>query len=259
MADENSPAPAENDDASKAETIRITLPPKQEQPVAKRETVRINLPGRPVPSSGVSPKKETTKIAVGGPTPPPPVAPPPAPGLPKVPSAPSAPAPPRPPGPPSAPGSAPAPPRPPGAPSAPSVPGIPAKPIAGVPPRAPGVGSQPTVPLKPLPGAGAAAPGAASKAAPKKETARITLPPEGSGKASLPKATMKMGQTQPLAPRPAPSAITTAPATMAPARTLVPVADDSLKTLGMVAAVLTIIAAGVLYTVYQAATAVVPQ
>ena len=62
MADENSPPPAENDDASKAETIRITLPPKQEQPVAKRETVRINLPGRPVPSSGVAPKRRPPKL-----------------------------------------------------------------------------------------------------------------------------------------------------------------------------------------------------
>jgi hypothetical protein len=40
-------------------------------------------------------------------------------------------------------------------------------------------------------------------AAPKKETARITLPPEGASKPSLPKATVKMGQTQPLASRPA--------------------------------------------------------
>jgi hypothetical protein len=42
-------------------------------------------------------------------------------------------------------------------------------------------------------------------AAPKKETARITLPPESTGtkSAALPKATVKMGQTQPLAQRPA--------------------------------------------------------
>src|SRR5258708_21892522 len=35
-------------------------------------------------------------------------------------------------------------------------------------------------------------------AAPKKETARITLPPEGGSKPALPKATIKMQQTQPL-------------------------------------------------------------
>jgi hypothetical protein len=45
-------------------------------------------------------------------------------------------------------------------------------------------------------------------ASPKKETARITLPPEGA-KSALPKATVKMQQTQPLAPRP--SAIQQAP------------------------------------------------
>jgi hypothetical protein len=39
-------------------------------------------------------------------------------------------------------------------------------------------------------------------ASPKKETARITLPPEG-GKPALPKATIKMQQTQPLVKQPA--------------------------------------------------------
>src|ERR1700761_427679 len=65
MSDEIPPAPSETaDDASKAETIRITLPPKPEQPTAKRETVRINLPGKPAPTPPAgSPKKETTKIA----------------------------------------------------------------------------------------------------------------------------------------------------------------------------------------------------
>src|SRR4051812_39969178 len=69
MADENPPTPSENEDASKAETIRITLPPKQEQPVAKRETVRINLPGRPAPGTGVTQKKETKKLPSGAATP----------------------------------------------------------------------------------------------------------------------------------------------------------------------------------------------
>src|ERR1700749_1202207 len=66
MSDEIPPAPSETaDDASKAETIRITLPPKPDQPTAKRETVRINLPGKPAPTTAPigSPKKETTKIA----------------------------------------------------------------------------------------------------------------------------------------------------------------------------------------------------
>ena len=67
MPDDIPPAPSESaDDASKAETIRISLPAKPEQPTAKRETVRINLPGKPVPTAplppGVGPKKETTKI-----------------------------------------------------------------------------------------------------------------------------------------------------------------------------------------------------
>ena len=66
MSDEIPPAPSEStEDATKAETIRITLPPKTDQPVAKRETVRINLPGKPAPTPGLgnAPKKETTKIS----------------------------------------------------------------------------------------------------------------------------------------------------------------------------------------------------
>src|SRR3982751_6710201 len=67
MPDDIPPAPSESsEEASKAETIRITLPPKPEQPTAKRETVRINLPGKPAPTAplppGIGPKKETTKI-----------------------------------------------------------------------------------------------------------------------------------------------------------------------------------------------------
>src|SRR3954468_18353750 len=65
MSDEIPPAPSETaDDASKAETIRITLPAKPDQPTAKRETVRINLPGKPAVTApaGAGPKKETTKI-----------------------------------------------------------------------------------------------------------------------------------------------------------------------------------------------------
>src|SRR5436190_16739446 len=61
MADELPPAPSESEDDAKSETIRITLPAKPETPTAKRETVRINLPGK-LPTGGITPKKETTKI-----------------------------------------------------------------------------------------------------------------------------------------------------------------------------------------------------
>src|SRR6188768_3110100 len=92
MADEIPPAPSESpDDVTKSETIRITLPPKSEQPAVKRETVRINVPGKPVPPAGTAPKKETTKLPVGGGVPPGG-----EPGKPFVP-------PPKPPGPPMAP------------------------------------------------------------------------------------------------------------------------------------------------------------
>src|SRR4030095_2503296 len=64
MADEIPPAPSEStDDITKSDTIRITLPPKSEQPAVKRETVRINVPGKPtMPPPGISPKKETKKL-----------------------------------------------------------------------------------------------------------------------------------------------------------------------------------------------------
>jgi hypothetical protein len=175
MSDEIPPAPSEStEDATKAETIRITLPPKPEQPTAKRETVRINLPGKPAvtPSPVGTPKKETTKIpapdAGGAPTQ---FAPPAPAGKPFIP----------------------APPKP------PSSLGAPAKPVSGLnpPPKPPSLGgAKPTIPLKP-----AAAPTSVAKpvapppagdamtqkaTAPKKETARITLPPEG-GKPALPK------------------------------------------------------------------------
>jgi len=184
MSDELPPAPeSADDDATKAETIRITLPPKPEQPTAKRETVRINLPGKPVvtPNPAGTPKKETTKIpgVEGGPEtaqPPPPAAAPFVPGPPKPPSALAA--------------------------------GV-SRPVSGLnpPPKPPSLGAKPTIPLKP-----AAAPTSVAKpvapepvtqraASPKKETARITLPPEG-GKPALPKATIKMQQTQPLVKQP---------------------------------------------------------
>jgi hypothetical protein len=210
MADELPPAPSESaDEAAKAETIRITLPAKPETPTAKRETVRINLPGKsgitPIPPAGVSPKKETTKLSAGIQTPEPGAG-----------------------GDAPAEGSRPFMPPPPKPPSQAAVPLPPSKPMSGsVPPRPPSL-SKPTVPLKPGPATTASgvrpAPGAPMKpagsgiepvtqkaAAPKKETARITLPPEGT-KPSMPKATVKMQQTQPLVRQPVPSSIQTAPA-----------------------------------------------
>jgi hypothetical protein len=140
---------ADNASIPKKETVRINIPPKQEEtPLVKRETVRINTPG-------TAPKKETTSL--GGATPLPAVpapVPPPAATRPLVP-------------PPSAP-----PPRP---PASPNLPGLGARP-AVPPPSAP----RPGIP------AGAPAPKAAAyaetkpvsiKAAPKKETARIQVAP----------------------------------------------------------------------------------
>lgn len=158
MADEIPPAPSESGSfdpagSAKSETIRITLPPKNEQPSLKRETVRISVPAQ---------------------TPPPPAAAP----KPFVPAAPSA-------------------------PSLPSVPAV--KPLGGStpPPRPPSLAGKPTVPLKPAVPASAEGVVQAvvqKAAAPKKETARITLPDE-TGKPPLPKATVKLQQTQPLVNR----------------------------------------------------------
>ena len=158
MADENSP---QDDDSTKRETIRITLPPKTDQPAVKRETVRINVPG-----ATDAPKKETSKITLPGSgitPPPPPVAPP-------------------------------------------------TKPLSSTPPapKPPPLTGKPTVPLRPAPPAPApSAPPApagviAKPAQPKKETARITLPSEAPkvSAPALPKATVKMQQTQPLAKGP---------------------------------------------------------
>ena len=86
------------------------------------------------------------------------------------------------------------------------------------PPKPPSLGAKPTVPLKPAPApsgrARRAKPPHASRqrnpppepvtqkaAAPKKETARITLPPKAA-KPAMPKATIKMQQTQPLVKQP---------------------------------------------------------
>ncbi|MEQ1851941.1 MAG: hypothetical protein ABMA01_10155, partial [Chthoniobacteraceae bacterium] len=79
MADENpSTSASADDDPSKSETIRITLPPTTEGPVAKRETVRVAVPGSGDESAGQSPKKETSKVSLpgSGAMPPPPPKPP---------------------------------------------------------------------------------------------------------------------------------------------------------------------------------------
>jgi hypothetical protein len=242
MSDEIPPAPSEStEDATKAETIRITLPPKPEQPTAKRETVRINLPGKPAATSMPSgmPKKETTKIpppdeSAAAPTPP-------AAGKPFVPP---------PPKPPSAMGSG-------------------MKPVSGInpPPKPPSLGGKPTVPLKPAPAPGSVARPPASgvtpapepvtqrAAAPKKETARITLPPEG-GKPALPKATIKMQQTQPLVKQPVTGQSSLQPAvalTPAVATTQVEAEPDGLvNILAIVALLVSIISLGLVWWAWSA-------
>jgi hypothetical protein len=256
MADELPPAPSESaDEAAKAETIRITLPAKPETPTAKRETVRINLPGKsgvtPIPPAGVSPKKETTKLSAGIATPEPAAA-----GeAPAAASRPFMPPPPKP-------------------PSQASVPVPPSKPMSGaVPPKPPSL-SKPTVPLKPAPAPTASgvrpAPAAPMKAvgsgiepvtqkaaAPKKETARITLPPEGT-KPAMPKATVKMQQTQPLVRQPVPSTIQTAPAIQTAAAstssTSSPENDPIMNVLAIAAFIVSLAAAVLSFLAYSGAS-----
>ena len=231
MADETPSTPSEpSDDATKSETIRITLPPKSEQPAVKRETVRINVPGKPAPPPGVSPKKETTKLPTTGS--PGAGAPPPPPSLGA--DKPFVPPPPAPKPPPSAPGMPP-----------PSV-----RPLSSVspPPKPPGLGTRPTVPLKPAAPA-TPEPVTQKAASPKKETARITLPPEGS-KPPLPKATVKMQQTQPLVNRPQ-STITTAPVTTGfPASVD---ADTAVNGMAIAALILSLVALATVYLAFSAA------
>src|SRR5258708_14701206 len=76
-------------------------------------------------------------------------------------------------------------------------------------------------------------------AAPKKETARITLPPEGTAKPALPKATVKMGQTQPLVNRPA-SAVQQA--AIVPAGAPAPSADGGSTIMSIAALVVSLLA-----------------
>ena len=210
----------QDDDSTKKETIRITLPPKADQPSVKRETVRINVPGTSAPPPvGQVPKKETSKIPMSS------ISPAPAPAAPPI-SAPVAPSgvttkplsgPPAPPKLGSAPVTKPlssvTPPKPPPLTGKPTIPLRPAPPAgSGAMPPPPPSGVRPPAP--PAPGqSGITAPGV-RPASPKKETARITLPSDmPKGAPALPKATVKMQQTQPLTKSPAP-AISQAMSTM---------------------------------------------
>lgn len=247
MSDELPPAPSEStEDATKAETIRITLPPKPDQPTAKRETVRINLPGKPATTPGApsnAPKKETTKIA--------PVSE--APSAPAGAGKPFVPPPPKPPTPVGS-----------GA----------MKPMSGVnpPPKPPSLGAKPTVPLKPTPPpASVTKPASGSNpavepvtqkaAAPKKETARITLPPDQGGKPALPKATVKMQQTQPLVKQPAASV--TSASSLQPVPTLTTAAvgaqveaepDNVVSVLSIAALIISLISLGIVFLAYNASS-----
>ena len=246
-ADEIPPAPSESaDDVTKSETIRITLPPKSEQPAVKRETVRINVPGKPVPPPGTAPKKETTRLPGGADA--------------TTPATPSAPPPPATATKPFVPPPAP---KPPGAPLPAPPSGLtpPPKPISAVapPPKPPSLGGRPTAPLKPAPPAPSGGPTPPPEpmtvrtASPKKETARITLPPEGA-KPPLPKATVKMQQTVPLT-TPRPSGIQQAPATIvqqAPTLTQAagPKADPLVGGLSIAALIAAIAAVATTYMAY---------
>lgn len=265
MPDDIPPAPSESaEEASKAETIRITLPPKPDQPTAKRETVRINLPGKPAPTAplppGISPKKETTKIVEADDI--------------TAPQANVMPA--TPPPPPSGSGTRPFVPPPPRPPS--SLGTGPLKPVSGAvpPPKPPSLGPKPATPLKPAAEAGGSAiakppapsasagvePVTQKPASPKKETARITLPPEG-GKPGMPKATIKMQQTQPLIRQPG-ATVTQSGVSAAPATTVTPVAatmvagesaPDTMATILSIAALLVALAAlALVFLAYSASS-----
>jgi hypothetical protein len=202
MADEIPPAPSESGNLdpsglAKSETIRITLPPKNDQPSLKRETVRISVPGQQPP-----PQPSASKPFV---------------------------------------------PAPPAAPSLPSVPAANPLGASTPPPRPPSLAGKPTLPLKPgapvaaapVSPAGVVQAVVQKAAAPKKETARITLPDEAS-KPPQAKATIKLHQTQPLANRATPSAT---PVSITQAITPVESANDSMLTAMSIAALVMSIAA----------------
>ncbi len=245
MADENPTASADpNEDADKKETIRITLPPKGETPVAKRETVRVNL----TDTAGITPKKETSKVTLpaSGLATPPPITRPSAPPIAR--------------------------------PSAPPAPPPLSKPVSGLtpPPKPPPLVGKPTIPLKPAP-SGVVPPPAlgasgivAKPASPKKETARISLPTDApkSSAPALPKATVKMQQTQPLMKtQPQASGVqqsqagasgvrkAASPASIAPQISKSPAKADTLGIVLSILAFLSAVGAGVFtWLVYTAAT-----
>lgn len=197
MADEIPPAPSESgnlDSAApqKSDTIRITLPPKNEQASLKRETVRISVPGQPNPPPPAAASK---------------------PFVPAPPSAPSV----------KASGASTPPPRPPSLAGKPILPLKPAAPVAAV----------------PVAPAGVAQSVVQKSAAPKKETARITLPDE-TGKPSLPKATVKLQQTQPLVNR---AALGATSVSLTEAITPVEPANDTVLNAMSIAALVVSIAA----------------
>jgi hypothetical protein len=94
-------------------------------------------------------------------------------------------------------------------------------------------------------------------AAPKKETARITLPPEGGAKPALPKATVKMQQTQPLVNRPAASIAPAAAMTAAPGPVMAPAGSDGAANIMSIAALVVSLVSLVL--VFMAYSATAPQ
>jgi hypothetical protein len=96
----------------------------------------------------------------------------------------------------------------------------------------------------------------AASAAPKKETARITLPPEGS-KAGLPKATIKMQQTQPLVNKPTPMATTSgfAPAVVSSSPSGEPANDSAVTLLSILALVASVVSLGLVFMAYSAGSA----
>ena len=88
-------------------------------------------------------------------------------------------------------------------------------------------------------------------AAPKKETARITLPSEGA-RGAMPKATVKMQQTQPLAKAPVASAIQTVPAVQSSySSSAAPANDGTLNILAIAAFVVSIGAAVLAFLAYS--------
>ncbi len=217
MADENTPSDSlPLHDSPKKETVRITLPPKpSDTPTVKRETVRINVPGRPPEGGGAEMKAPPAPASK--PFIPPPPAPKPPSGGPPPPMKP-------------APGSEP--PRPPGPPPKPTVA------LKGPPaPSAPGAPPIPPTGTKP--------------AQPKKETARIQIPPEP--KPMMPKATVRMQQTQPMTQtQPLAQAPSASIRTVETGMAATEAADPMVGVLSWAAVAVSLIALAISYLAYSA-------